>query len=82
MYIEFEGDCFVLELKIKYNEEYAEEGRDQISGYLDKVGLPHGYLVLFENKPSSNFPWENRIKWTELEHQWRGIKKRITLVEM
>ena len=82
LYIEFEGDCFVLELKIKYNEEYAEEGRDQISGYLDKVGLPHGYLVLFENKPSSNFPWENRIKWTELEHQWRGIKKRITLVEM
>ena len=82
LYIEFEGDCFVLELKIKYNEEYAEEGRDQISGYLDKVGLPHGYLVLFENKPSSVIPWENRIKWTELEHEWRGIKKQITLVEM
>jgi hypothetical protein len=82
LYIEFEGDCFVLELKIKYSEEYAEEGRDQISGYLDKVGLPHGYLVLFENKPSSIVPWANRIKWTELEHQWRGIKKQITLVEM
>jgi hypothetical protein len=82
LYIEFEGDCFVLELKIKYSEEYAEEGRDQISGYLDKVGLPHGYLILFENKPSSVIPWENRIKWTELEHEWRGIKKQITLVEM
>ena len=82
LYIEFAGDCFVLELKIKYNEEYAEEGRDQISGYLDKVGLPHGYLILFENKPSSVIPWENRIKWTELEHEWRGIKKQITLVEM
>ena len=82
LYIEFAGECFVLELKIKYNEEYAEEGRDQIAGYLDKVGLPHGYLILFENKPSSEIPWENRIKWTELEHEWRGIKKRITLVEM
>ena len=82
LYIEFAGDCFVLELKIKYNEEYAEEGRDQISGYLDKVGLPHGYLVLFENKPSSVIPWENRIKWTDLEHEWRGIKKQISLVEM
>jgi hypothetical protein len=82
LYIEFEGDCFVLELKIKYSEEYAEEGRDQISGYLDKVGLPHGYLILFENKPSSVIPWEKRIKWTELEHEWRGNKMQITLVEM
>ena len=82
LYIEFGGDCFVLELKIKYNEEYAQEGRDQISGYLDKVGLPNGYLILFENKPSSIVPWESRIKWTELEHEWRGIKKWITLVEM
>ena len=82
LYIEFDNDCFVLELKIKYNEEYAEEGRDQISGYLDKVGLPHGYLILFEYKPSTEIPWENRIKWTELEHEWRGIKKQITLVEM
>ncbi len=82
MLIEFEGERFVFELKIKYDDEYIEEGKDQICDYLDKFGLPCGYLILFENKPSSVVPWENRIKWTELEHEWRGIKKQITLVEM
>ena len=80
--IEFEGERFVFELKIKYDEEYIEEGKDQICDYLDKVGLPHGYLILFENKSSKKITWEKRIKWTDLEHEWRGIKKRITLVEM
>jgi hypothetical protein len=82
MLIEFEGERFVFELKIKYDEEYIEEGKDQICDYLDKVGLPHGYLILFENKSSKKITWEKRIKWTDLEHEWRGIKKQITLVEM
>ncbi|MEI6139620.1 MAG: AAA-like domain-containing protein [Mariniphaga sp.] len=80
--IEFEGDTFVLELKIKYSNYRPEKAYEQLIRYLDTVNQPHGYLVLFENKPSSEIPWENRIKWTELEHEWRGIKKRITLVEM
>jgi hypothetical protein len=80
--VEFEGDTFVLELKIKYANYRPEKAYEQLIRYLDTVNQPHGYLVLFENKPSSLVPWENRIKWTELEHQWRGIKKQITLVEM
>jgi hypothetical protein len=28
------------------------------------------------------FPWENRIKWTESEHDWKGTKKQITLLEI
>ena len=80
--IEYEGDTFVLELKIKYSNYRPEKAYEQLVRYLDTVNQPHGFLVLFENKPSSEIPWENRIKWTELEHEWRGIKKRITLVEM
>ncbi len=80
--IEYEGDTFVLELKIKYANYRQEKTYEQLVRYLDVVNQPHGYLILFENKKSNEIPWENRIKWTELEHEWRGIKKQITLVEM
>jgi RecB family endonuclease NucS len=80
--VEFEGDTFVLELKIKYSNYRHEKAYEQLIRYLDTVNQPHGYLVLFENKKSTEIPWEQRIKWTELEHEWRGIKKQITLVEM
>ncbi len=82
MLIEFEGERFVFELKIKYNDEYIDEGKDKITGYLDTVGLGHGYLILFEPKSSKEIPWENRIRWTDFEHEWMGIKKQITMVEM
>ncbi len=82
MLIEFEGEKFVFELKIKYNDEYIDEGKDQITRYLDTVGLEHGYLILFESKSSKEIPWEKRIRWTDFEHEWMGIKKRITMVEM
>ena len=80
--IEYEGDTFVLELKIKYSNYRHEKAYEQLVRYLDVVNQPHGYLILFENKKSTEVPWEQRIKWTELEHEWRGIKKQITLVEM
>ena len=80
--IEYEGDTFVLELKIKYSNYRPEKAYEQLVRYLDVVNQPHGYLILFENKPSSEIPWEQRIKWSDLEHEWRGIKKQITLVEM
>ena len=82
MLIEFEGERFVFELKIKYSDEYIDEGKDQITRYLDTVGLTHGYLILFESKSSKEIPWEERIKWTDFEHEWMGIKKQITMVEM
>jgi hypothetical protein len=80
--IEYEGDTFVLELKIRHKNYNSTKAYTQLIRYLDVKNQPHGYLILFENKPATEIPWEQRIKWTELEHEWRGIKKQITLVEM
>jgi len=80
--VEYAGEFFVIELKINYDSYSLEDGKDQISRYLDKLGLEHGYLILFETKKSDVVPWEQRLKWTELEHEWRGIRKQISLVEM
>ena len=80
--IEYEGDTFVLELKIRHKNYNPTKAYTQLIRYLDVKNQLQGYLILFENKPVTEIPWEQRIKWTELEHEWSGIKKRITLVEM
>ncbi|KJJ85718.1 ATPase domain protein, prokaryote domain protein, partial [Candidatus Omnitrophus magneticus] len=74
--IEFAGETFVLELKLKRYDDTKEEGLDQISRYLDTLGMTKGYLILFELKSSTVIPWETRIKWEEVSHQ----NKNITVV--
>ncbi|KJJ85476.1 ATPase domain protein, prokaryote domain protein [Candidatus Omnitrophus magneticus] len=76
--IEFNGDKFVLELKLNRLPSTKQKGLDQISRYLDTLGMTKGYLILFEIKPSSIIPWETRVKWETLSHQ----NKEITIVEM
>ncbi|KJJ85139.1 ATPase domain protein, prokaryote domain protein [Candidatus Omnitrophus magneticus] len=76
--IEFAGETFVLELKLKRDSDSKEDGLDQISRYLDTLGMTKGYLILFEIKPSSIIPWETRVKWENVSHQ----NKKITVVEM
>ncbi|KJJ84022.1 protein containing DUF1703 [Candidatus Omnitrophus magneticus] len=76
--IEFNGERFVLELKLKRLPSARQKGLDQISRYLDTLGMTKGYLILFEIKPSSIIPWETRVKWEDISHQ----NKEITIVEM
>ncbi|KJJ84755.1 hypothetical protein OMAG_001357 [Candidatus Omnitrophus magneticus] len=76
--IEFNGDKFVLELKLKRLPSAKQKGLDQISGYLDKLGMKKGWLILFELKPSSIVKWKTRLKWKNVSHQ----NKKITVVEM
>ena len=80
--IDFNGDRFVLELKIKRSNTNMERTYKQLFHYLDRLNLPHGYLVLFELKNSDIVTWENRTKWTEVEYESLGVKKQFTIVEM
>jgi len=80
--IEFGGETFILELKIKYNTYSLQDGLEQLSGYLDKAGLMSGYLLLFEQKTSKEIAWEERIKWQVTDFEWQGVSRRITVVEM
>ncbi|KJJ84023.1 ATPase domain protein, prokaryote domain protein [Candidatus Omnitrophus magneticus] len=76
--IEFNDERFVLELKLKRLPSAKQKGLDQISRYLDTLGMTKGYLILFELKPSTVIPWETRVKWEDVSHQ----NKTITVVEM
>ncbi len=76
--IKWQGECFVLELKLKHLSDSREEGLEQLARYLDSLGEKHGYLILFEKKTSTKVPWEARIAWSEEVQEG----KNITVVEM
>jgi hypothetical protein len=76
--VEFNRDKFVLELKLKRSTRDKDKGLDQITRYLDGLGMEKGYLILFETKPSSEISWETRLKWDEIEYKG----KRLTVIEM
>ena len=78
----FAGERFVLELKVKNQNYTQEKSCVQLSRYLDTVGLSSGYLIAFEPSPSSKVSWEQRIKWQEVEFEWQGLNRNITVVEL
>jgi hypothetical protein len=74
--IHYGEEIFVLELKLKHRSDSEEEGREQLTRYLDRLGVNHGYLLLFELDPA--IPWEQRLRWQS--HPQAG--KESTLVGM
>jgi hypothetical protein len=72
--IEFGPERFALELKLKTRADAEAKGRVQLARYLDRLGLEHGYLLLFETDPT--IPWEDRLRWEELDEG----NRRITLI--
>lgn len=78
MAVFWKNQVIAVEMKIRQNIRSEEEGIRQLSGYLDKLGQRHGYLVIFDKRPSSEFPWEERIQWRNVQHEG----KEITLLEL
>ena len=60
--VEYEGHRYPLELKIRRGERTVADGLRQLSRYLDTLGEPEGWLVVFDQRPG--VPWEDRIAWT------------------
>lgn len=76
LWIEFGGEQFVIELKLNRDQWSESDGLEQTARYLSRLGLDHGYLLLFEL--DSRKPWEQRLRWEERE----CAGKRVTLVGM
>ncbi|MDI6794975.1 MAG: PD-(D/E)XK nuclease domain-containing protein, partial [bacterium] len=74
--VKFGPDRFIIELKLRRDQYSEEEGLEQIARYLDRMGLEHGYFILFEIDP--NIPWEKRIYRKEVEQNG----KKVSLIGM
>ncbi|MCP4699864.1 MAG: hypothetical protein GY862_23880 [Gammaproteobacteria bacterium] len=76
LFAEYGGELFVIELKLYRDRFTREDGLEQTARYLDRLGLEHGYLIIFETR--SGISWEERIR--REEETVNG--KRVTVLGM
>jgi hypothetical protein len=75
MLVKFKKQEFALEIKIKRDKISIEEGKEQLSNYLDRLGLPEGYLVIFDPGKKK---WEQKMYYKDEIHN----NKKIIMVGM
>jgi len=63
MLVRFGWQEFALELKVIRDKYTIEDGKEQLGRYLDRLGLKHGYLVIFDPGPGE---WEEKIYFKEI----------------
>lgn len=60
-----------IEVKLRRDTETEEEALDQLAGYLDRMGLDEGWLVLFDLRQGPT--WKERTYQREVEHAGKKI---------
>jgi hypothetical protein len=72
--IEWKIEKHAIEVKLRRDTETEEDALEQVAGYLDHLGLEHGWLVLFDLR--STLSWKERTYQRDVEF----LGKRITIV--
>ncbi|HLP59994.1 MAG TPA: ATP-binding protein [Candidatus Deferrimicrobium sp.] len=75
MLVKFKKQEIAIEIKIKRDKISIEEGKEQLSNYLDRLGLTEGYLVIFDPGKKK---WEQKIYYKAEIHN----NKKIIMVGM
>ena len=71
----FRGAKYAVECKkVSFYERSHEKAYDQVCGYMDRLGVDEGWLVVFD--PDLSKPWEDKIYTKDLS--WNG--KTVHLV--
>ncbi len=59
--LEYGGGRYPIELKVRRGEKTIPEGLRQLNRYLDTLGEPEGWLIVFDQRPE--FSWDDKIFW-------------------
>lgn len=62
--LEWKGEKYAIELKIRRGERTLFQGIEQLSRYLLRLGLEEGYLILFDRRPEVS--WDDKLYEREL----------------
>ena len=57
--VHYQGEKYSLELKLRYSATTYEEGRQQLSGYMETLGCAEGWLIVFDQRP--DISWDDKI---------------------
>ena len=71
--VKFNDQRIALELKINRGEQTIEKAKQQLSKYLERLGLTEGYLVIFDPGSGS---WDEKLYYREIQFN----DKRIIMV--
>ena len=67
----FRGAKYAIEVKLKYNyEKNPEKAYDQVGRYMDHLGVPEGWLVVFD--PDLKGDWDAKLSHADID---RGGKR-------
>ena len=68
----FCGAKYAVECKkISFYEKSHEKAYDQVCGYMDRLGVDEGWLVVFD--PDLAKPWEGKIYSQDISWQGKTI---------
>ncbi|MEE4357814.1 MAG: AAA-like domain-containing protein [Desulfococcaceae bacterium] len=59
--IHYENHRYSVEIKIRRDRNTLEEGRKQLSVYMDTLGCGEGWLVIFDRRKKT--PWKTKLFW-------------------
>ena len=69
--VTWKGERHVIEAKVRRDTETEPEALDQVARYLDTLGEPCGWLVLFDLRKKAS--WEKKLFVREVEHGGKRI---------
>ncbi|MBI3923634.1 MAG: AAA family ATPase [Armatimonadetes bacterium] len=69
--IRWGNEVYVIELKVRYDDETEAEGVAQLASYLERLGLTEGYLLIFDRRKESG--WEHKLYERTAEHNEKRI---------
>ena len=69
--VEWKDARYAIEVKIRRNKSTEARAIEQLSGYLDKLHLTHGWLVLFDMR---KVKWEKKLYQRDVEYEGKTIR--------
>lgn len=69
--VEYQGERYPIELKIRYDTQTEAEGKTQIAGYMDTLGCTEGWLLLFDRR--TTVAWDEKLFWRTEEFKGKTI---------
>jgi hypothetical protein len=59
--LEYGGERYPIEIKLRYSAQTYAEGRAQLAAYLERLGCAEGWLVVFDRR--SGVSWRKKVFW-------------------
>jgi hypothetical protein len=69
--VEWRGQRHAIDVKSRRSTVTEERALDQVTDYLERLGLPEGWLVMFDLRSAAS--WDERLTSREVEHRGKRV---------